>query len=179
MSRTRSMEANCRKSDRSRSVRRRAFSNSARVRSSRSWSSAFSLISWSRSAVRAASWPSTVSAGRLGSEDTSDGFDSGIGSSTTFRLTKASIPHPVNAAGAGASRYVSYRSKRGVLEGAAGLEDGAHDPLVIHAHGPEDGDLGGKAVAHAKGHADEGEILHGRVGLFEPDADFEIGRAHV
>ena len=60
MSRTDSMAANCRYSERSRSQRRRALSNSARARSRRSCRSAFSAANCSRSAASAESWPSRI-----------------------------------------------------------------------------------------------------------------------
>jgi hypothetical protein len=49
------------------------------------------------------------------------------------------------------------------LQSLAHVIDGAHHAFVVHAHGSENGDLGGHAAGQRNREADEGEPIHGRM----------------
>src|ERR1035437_9441431 len=160
MSRTISMAANWKKSKRSRSQRRRAFSNSARARSRRSWSSAFSAANCSRSAAIAASWPSRIESNGPPSASASGGFSWGFCVSTAFSLSFL------------LRRFQVLKLR--TFQRPAGLQHGCNDALVVHTHGAQHGYLGGQSTGQADGHSNQREVFHRRVGLLEPDADGQL-----
>ena len=59
-------------------------------------------------------------------------------------------------------------------EGVAHVDDGRHDPLVVHAHGTDHGEFAGNAARHLHRHADERQFAHGRMGRTQADLNSEF-----
>src|ERR1035441_4949802 len=162
MSRTTSMAATWKWSRRSRSQRRRAFSNSARARRRRSCSSAFSAANCSRSAAMAVSWPSRIESNGPPSASASGTLSWGFSVSTAFSI-----------------RFLSHRFqilKFGTFQRPAGLQHGGDYTLIVHAHGAQHGYFYGHSAGHTDGHPNEREVFHRRVGLLQPDPHRQLAR---
>src|SRR5579862_5879893 len=154
-SRANSMPANCTKSERSRSARRRKFSKSAWRRFKRSSSSIFSLAKRSRSADKAASCASTsaLAAPSGGSSLSSSGIVFTSGSCFSFPTVS------------------DYQMCLGgqAFKSPSDMEHGGHRLLIVHTHGAKDGNARGHAAGKREIHADEGQVLHRRMGILQTD----------
>src|ERR1017187_4649270 len=160
MSRTTSMAATWKDSRRWFSQRRRAFSNSARARNRRSCSSAFSAANCSRSAVRAASWPSRIESNGPFPETASRRVSWGFCVSTAFSPSFL-------------SRWFQILKLR-TFQRPAGLQYGRNHTLVVHAHGTQYSYFSGQSAGHPDGHPDQREVFHRRVGFPQADANSQL-----